>query len=134
MPLHNPKKYQEIWRDSREQNQTINSIWLLFASVETKLYTFHTEETINSTAFSLFLNQDILVFTFMKIIIDDTTNFSLFLFYFLKQTIIAVYLSSVNSMWLGNALYSIRSLTASRWPLLQDQCRAVIPWNKQNNM
>ena len=38
--------------------------------------------------------------------------------------------SSVNSMWLGKALNSIKSRTASEWPLLQAQCKAVMPWIK----
>jgi len=37
-------------------------------------------------------------------------------------------------MWLGNVLYSISNLTASRWPLLQPQCSAVMPWKHRLNV
>ena len=38
------------------------------------------------------------------------------------------YLSSLFSIWLGKAAKSSSNLMASRYPLLQDQCKAVLPY------
>lgn len=41
------------------------------------------------------------------------------------------YLSSLFSIWLGKAAKSSSNLMASRYPLLQDQCKAVLPYKHE---